>query len=481
MTTGNTANANFEAALSAQRQGRTDEAERLYRAAIAAAPGALEPRVHLAKLLLAAGRKSSAMAEFEKALDVDPHLQAVCRDVTQIPSEEARCEAILQNTGHILARYPDYAPSYYHRACALLSLGRIAEARRAAEQALMRDASVPVYYHVLMVSGSAAENANAVAALEQLAGYEDHLDDLDRAVLHFLLAQARHDAGRKDEAFAHWQKANDAKRRSFSYDEAAEMARLRAIAAAFPAERFQDAPENGGAAPSPVFVIGMPRSGTTLVEQILASHPAVFGAGELDVLPKLIGEHLPRFPADCDRAGMARIGAAYAARLKAIAPAAAQVADKWPTNFLHAGLIRLALPGARIIHIRRDPLDTCFSCYTSNFGGAVPFAYELGELGRYYRTYEALMAHWRMVLPEGAMLEVQYESLVGDLPAEARRILDYCGLAWDERCHDFHKTKRAVASASLIQVRKPLYRSAIGRAGAYAAQLAPLRQALGLN
>ena len=151
-----------------------------------------------------------------------------------------------------------------------------------------------------------------------------------------------------------------------------------------------------------------------------------------------------------------------------------------PGNFQHIGLIYLTLPQARIIHVRRDPRDTCLSCYSWLFESGLEFTYDLGELGRYYRAYEAMMAHWRAVLPEGAMLEVQYEALVGNFEEEARRILEHCGLEWDERCLEFHKTKRRVRTASAVQVRQPLYKSSIGRWQPYKEQLRPLLDALGM-
>jgi hypothetical protein len=143
--------------------------------------------------------------------------------------------------------------------------------------------------------------------------------------------------------------------------------------------------------------------------------------------------------------------------------AAERVIDKMPANFRFVGPIHLSLPDARIIHVRRDPVDTCLSRFSILFAGDQPFAYELGELGRYYRAYEALMEHWRAVIPQGVMLEVQYEELVADTEGEARRIIAHCGLEWDARCLAFHQTERPVRTASALQVRRPIYTSSIGR------------------
>ena len=473
---------NLAAAL--LQAGRPSDAAVALQRAAEAAPGALEPRVKLGQILLQLGRAHQAMAAFEQAVSLDPHLRAVCRDTTDLPTEDARCNTVLENCDHILARYPHYAPAHYSKACALLSLGRVDEARRASERALVIDATVPTYYHVLIHTGDPVRNASALSAMEQLAAQEAALATPERATLHFLLAKAYDDSGRFAEAFGHLEKANRLKRGMIVYDEARELAHLNAIAAAFSADRIAARRGGADAATRAVFVLGMPRSGTTLVEQILASHPEVHGAGELATLQDLVaqglaGDDFPKGFGSTTPQQWHSLGQAYDAKLRAISPDSKYIVDKLPTNYLHVGLIHLALPGAHIIHIKRDPLDTCYSCYAATFGGDVNYAYDLSELGRYYRAYDDLMAHWRSVLPEGTMLEVQYETLVRDLATEARRIIAYCGLAWDERCLDFHKTKRAVSTASLYQVRQPLYQSSIGRAKAYREFLTPLQAALG--
>ncbi|GAA0571839.1 tetratricopeptide repeat-containing sulfotransferase family protein [Rhizomicrobium electricum] len=464
------------------RQGRFEEAAAKLEQVIAAVPQAFEPRALLGELLLKLGRPSAAMAAWEEAIGRDPRLQAVCRDVDTFDNEDERNTVALENCRHILTHYPAYAPAYYGMACAYLNLGRAVEACRAAERALMIDATVPTYYHPLVHAGNAKQKAQAIAMLEKLAQHEDALDAQDRSTLHFLLAKAA-DRSRPAEAFAHLEMANAAKRSLIAYDEARELGQMQAAADAFTPELLATRRGSGCISSLPVFVVGMPRSGTSLVEQILASHPEVHGAGEITPLPDLVangaaGADYPRGVAAATADALASLGEAYVRKVTAIAPAAHRIVDKFPYNFLHVGLIHLALPQAKIIHIRRDPLDTCFSCFQQSFAGDVGFAYDLGELGRYYKAYDALMAHWRSVLPAGAMLEIQYEDLVKDLPALARRMVEYCGLEWDARCLEFHKTERAVVTASFNQVRQPLYQSSVGRAEAYRPYLAALRDAL---
>jgi hypothetical protein len=169
----------------------------------------------------------------------------------------------------------------------------------------------------------------------------------------------------------------------------------------------------------------------------------------------------------------------YVMRLKAHAPGADRIIDKLPTNFVTAGLIHLALPNARILHVTRDPLDTCLSCFANLFSQQIDYSYDLGELGRYYRGYAGLMDHWHRVLPPGTILDVSYEGLVADFESEARRIVAHTGLEWDPACLAFHRTKRVVHTLSAAQVREPIYARAVGRAAPYAAYLEPLRKALG--
>ncbi|MBU6299415.1 MAG: sulfotransferase, partial [Alphaproteobacteria bacterium] len=215
----------------------------------------------------------------------------------------------------------------------------------------------------------------------------------------------------------------------------------------------------------------------------LASHPGVFGAGELTYVQDFIleghaGGDYPADVATISNDTLHQFGRRYLERINTLAPQAKRIVDKLPANFRHIGLIHLALPNARIIHLRRDPVDTCFSCYTKLFLNGLNYTYDLGELGRYYKAYEALMAHWRAVLQPGVMLDVQYETLADNTAEEIRRIVVFCGLEWDDHCLKFYETKRAVRTLSDLQVRQPMFKSSIGRSQPYQEWLQPLRDAL---
>ncbi len=242
----------------------------------------------------------------------------------------------------------------------------------------------------------------------------------------------------------------------------------------------------------PVFVLGMPRSGTTLVEQILASHPKVQALGERltlnESLARICGTQglppsLSNRMAQWSNPDLRRLGARYLAAVRRdVPPAAARFVDKLPANFQYVGLIHAALPNARIIHTCRDPVDTCLSMFSILFSGfAQLYSYDLGELGRYHRAYQKVMTHWRSVLPAGVMLDVQYEEVVDDFEQQARRIVAHCGLEWDNACLEFHKTARPVRTVSHAQVRQPIYRSSVGRPRPPRDLLLPLLQALGVE
>jgi hypothetical protein len=263
------------------------------------------------------------------------------------------------------------------------------------------------------------------------------------------------------------------------------LTRFEQIRAALSAELLGARTSVGDPSSVPVFIIGMPRSGTSLVEQILASHPKVFGAGERYEFGDLVqgiagpdGAEFPKVVAGMSDEQLRAMGTDYVRAMRSLAPQAERITDKMPSNFFHAGLIHLALPNARIIHTRRDPRDTAMSCFSILFAMGHPHTYDLAELGRYIRAYEELMEHWRRVLPKGVMLEVQYEDLVGNLEAEAKRIVAYCGLEWDDACLSFYKTKRPVRTASVIQVRQPIYNSSVGRWRPYEKELQPFLRAL---
>jgi len=305
----------------------------------------------------------------------------------------------------------------------------------------------------------------------------------DRITLNFGLGKAFLDTGDSEAAFRHYDEGNRLKRSTYEYDPAASETWMASIAEVFSPALLEAKAVAGARSELPVFVVGMPRSGTTLTEQIIASHPMAHGAGELKRLHALARQNgdFPASAADLSAGQMRALGGRYLSHVAPLAGGRVRVVDKMPSNFLYCGLIRLILPDARIVHCRRDPIDTCLSCYTKLFVGEQSFSYNQTELGRYHRAYQALMAHWRSVLPASHFLEVEYEEVVADIEGQTRRILDFLGLPWDEACLRFHETKRPVRTASVNQVRQSLYSTSVGRWRKHAAQLGPLLEALDVS
>jgi tetratricopeptide (TPR) repeat protein len=374
------------------------------------------------------------------------------------------------------------AIAHENRGVILTALGRFEEAAAAIEQALRLAPGRARSYLNLAAARRTMPDDPHLAAMHALLEAPS-LSRGERADLHFALGKALEDIGDREGSFLHLLEANAEQRKLTPYDETATLARMRSLTAAFDADFLRRHAGEGDPSAKPVFIVGMPRSGTSLAEQILASHPKVFGAGELDDFEleaaKLAegagnGSLAADLAAFVEAGRMRTFGSAYLARLVEHAPEADKLIDKMPANFRYLGLIRLALPNARVIHMRRDPVDTCLSCFSKRFFGHVPWSYDLAELGRYYRAYEAMMSHWRTALPDGFMIEVRYEDLVADLEVQTRRMLAHIGLDWDPHCLDFHATERTVQTASAAQVRRPIYRTSIERWRPYEAWLGPL-------
>jgi hypothetical protein len=330
--------------------------------------------------------------------------------------------------------------------------------------------------------------------METILSRTDNLAIDDRIGFHFALGKAYGERSDYKSSFQHFHDGNALARSKATYDEAQTLGEFASVRSAFPADAIQTTRGCGDPSPVPILIFGMPRSGTTLVEQVLAAHPEVHAGGEISAYtPKEVGilelalrsqkwiegaDDVPGIPSSFPES-IKKIGVRYARYVESLAPAAARVTDKWPFNFKFVGIAHLALPNARLIHVQRDPLDTCFSCFTTLFSGDLPYTRDLAELGGYYKAYAELMDFWRNALPPGATLEVRYEDFVADFETNARRLIAFCGLEWDDRCLQFWSAKRPVRTASSVQVRQRIYDRAIGRSQPYLEFLGPLSSALG--
>ena len=366
------------------------------------------------------------------------------------------------------------------------TLGRRRECELAYQQCLDMDPGMGEAYWSLADLKNYVFSDAEIASMQALLQGEDG-DDEDQAHLHFALGRAFEHNKDYTAAFKHYATGNRRRRKSVPFDIGAFENKTRRVRECFDAAFFASRWGVGYPDPSPIFIVGLPRSGSTLVEQILASHSSVEGTFELPNLLTIVREfdHADAahdaYPeivraASPERLGM--LGRRYIEETAPLKGARPYFIDKMPNNFSHVGLIQAILPRAIIIDARRHPMDACFSTYKQNFAEGQSFSYDLNDLGRYYRCYLSLMDHWDAVLP-GKVLHLQYELLIRDPEAQIRRLLSHCSLPFESTCLSFHETRRAVRTASAEQVRQPLYTSGVGYWRHFEPDLDPLKQALG--
>ena len=472
-----------EAALECHRAGRLTEAVAHYERILGLKPDFAQVHNNRGLALAELDRLEEAAAAYRRALDLRPGDPQTLCNLGVVLARLDRSDQAEASFRRAIAADPGFAGAWNNLGLTLKEQGRLLEAARVLEHAIRLSPREPSYYDNLAAVRPFTARDLYLTALEGMAGADGSMPPAKRMHLHFALAKAHEQIGRRDSAFRHLLAANALKRSQVAYDEAATLDQINRTRALFSRDFIRDRRGAGATSPLPVFIVGMPRSGTTLIEQILASHPQVFGGGELGLFEQsfnAVGSRLPQAPAFPEIApamladDFRALGTAYHQKLRERAPEAARITDKMPGNFLFAGLIHLALPNATIIHAVRDPVDTCVSCFAEHFTHGQVQTYDLSELGRYYRHYQELMAHWHEVLPPGSIMDVHYEDLVADLEGTARRIVSHCGLAFDPRCLEFHRNDRTVRTASATQVRKPIYRTSVGRGRRFEKFLGPL-------
>lgn len=368
--------------------------------------------------------------------------------LAEIEQDEGRYARAIAAWDRAIALGSRPGPTRTAKANLLLDLGRIDEAAGLFEQALaVAPEHGPALYGRASIASFRGEPVDVADLESRLAG----LGGEDRVHVHFALGRAYLDRDDPARAFPHFQAGNGLRRAGYAYDVADDERLMAALAAAFPPEAFTDGA--GATSERPIFIVGMPRSGSSLLEQILAAHPEIHGAGELLQLKRLVietfagQEPFPAVMATQTPAQRQALGRRYLDEILALAPDARRIVDKLPLNLYFAGLIHRMLPNARIIHLRRDPLDTCLSCYTTLFREPMRFTHDLTELGRFHRVYRRLMAHWRWVLPADRFVEVEYGRLTIEPEPQVRRLLEFCGVGWDAACLSPHESGRAIRTA----------------------------------
>ena len=515
-----TAGPHLKVPASALVEGRLADAERLVRAHLAQQPDDPAALRMLADLAMRARRWDDAGTLLERCLAMAPDFPAARHNLAVVRYEQHRNDEALAELEQLLAAEPRN-PAYLNlKANVLGHSGDHVQAIEAFETVLAdhpsnpriwvaygdalktagrSDDGVAAYRHSLALSPGFGEAWWSLANLKTFAFSPADLEAMqsqltrgdatadDRMHLHFALGKALEDTGQYAAAFSHYAEANRLRRTTIDYDAAATTEYVRRVRGLFTTEFLRVRHGWGCEADDPIFIVGLPRSGSTLVEQILASHSAVEGTMELpyvmDIARSLpIQPGTPGYPeviAQLAAADLHSLGEQYLSRTRQHRRSGApRFVDKMPNNWMHAGLIHLMLPGARIIDVRREPMACCWSCFRQHFARGQHYAYALEDLGRYYRDYLETMTHFDEVLP-GRVLHISYERLIENTEFEVRRLLDHCGLAFEPACLRFHESARAVATASSEQVRRPIYRDALAQWQHFQPWLPPLERALG--
>lgn len=431
-----------------QSTGRYKESEDPLRRALKAKPAYLDARVSLGMSLMLLGRTREARDSYEKALRVAPRNAQALVGLGQVEALE----------------------------------GHFAEAETAYRQALEVAPGSPAAHAALVwLRRMTPDDAAWLKRAEELAAAG--IAPIDESNLRFAIGKYCDDLGDFARAFRNYERANELQKlRAIPYDRSAHERFVSDLINAYTPEVLSRAVEGASDSTRPVLVTGMPRSGTSLAEQIIASHPAAYGAGELHLWTVAVSRHEAALrEGHLDSALAKKLADSYLRGLDEQSKHALRVVDKAPVNADYLGIIHLLFPKARLIYMRRDPIDTCLSCYFQQFSPGMNFAMDLADLAHYYRQHDRLVAHWRASLPPGTLLEVPYAELVSEQEKWTRRILEFVGLPWDERCLEFHKTERSVTTASVWQVRQKMFRTSVERWRHYEKFVGPLRSLADLS
>jgi tetratricopeptide (TPR) repeat protein len=449
-------------------------------------PSYAEAFLGLARLNQELKNLAEAETLANKALALDPEKAEIHSLLGGIYTESGYPDKAEEAYAKALDVNPNLLSAYLGKGHLQMEQGKMKEAEASFRHALSLDSTnLGARLSLAQVKKVKGEDEN-MAALIQEAEKLDTMLETKAIPLHFALGKCYDDTKQHDLAFPHFLEGCRLKRKRTTYDPANNEKIGENIQKFFSPETIERLRSEACSSTLPIFVLGMPRSGTTLTEQIIASHPLVHGAGELPDLMKIAssphGTNTIGYPLslkDITQEDLKSMGEKYVNDLQLRNPAAQHITDKMPANFNCVGLIHLMLPNAKIVHIKRNPVDTCLSGFTRLFNKTQHHSYNLAEMGRYYRTYAILMDYWREVLPSNAFYEIQYEDLVNDHENQTRALLDYCELEWNDDCLNYHKTERNIRTASVTQVRQPIYKTSVDRWRKYEAHLSPLLDALG--
>ena len=468
--------------LAHHQAGRLQEAEAIYQSILQAQPQHPDALHLLGLVAHQAGKFDIAIARYEQALAISPDNAEAHYNLANALKEFGRLEDAITHYESIIRIKPDNAEAHNNLAYVLRELGRYEDAITRYESALaIQPDYAEVHYHLAMIK----------PGQEQIPIIEKRLtnpsiSEKDAMHYHYALGSIYDETKSYTRAINHYFKANTLKRKTITYNSQHNSDFIDRLIQAYSKSYFHEKRVCGSDSELPVFIVGMPRTGTTLVEQIVSSHPQVYGAGELPSIGYIETAIARQFEASspypecmslCSESVASRSAEQYLQELGNHSQVAKCITDKMPYNFLRIGFIKILFPKARIIHCQRNALDTCTSNFLKYFVEGNVFSFDLNELGRFYLDYARLMDHWRSVF-SSEIYDVQYEKLVMDQEKESRQLIEYIGLEWDEKCLDFHKNKRAVRTSSNSQVRQPMYKNSINRWKHYEKHIEPLIEIL---
>jgi len=482
------AHANRGAALC--ELGRFNEGLAAFQRTIDLSPENADFWLRRASALFSLGIIGEAIRHALRAVHLSPGITDAHVLLGKLYASQGRMEQADECFRNALRMHPANAHTRISQAVMLERRADFEAAKVAVDSALIE---IPKHPQLLLLLGrmakTADDRAQAIERIEKRLIDDPPLSRDTRAQLQFVLGSLYDREQDSEKAFAHLREANDFRRHTRPFNRARSAEEFREIRDVFTADFLRTAPRSKVDGSQMIFIVGMPRSGTSLTEQIIAAHPQAFGSGELTTLDRIarwwpdgddarLAAAYPTYLPTIDASGLTEIAYRYLNRLPPGAGDHARVTDKMPYNFLHIGMIALLFPGARIVHCNRNPVDTTFSCFLQDFLEGNAFSNSLEDCGWFYNQYRVLMDHWNRVLPSYPILELQYEEMVAEPEASVRQLLEFCGLDWDPACIAFHKSRRLVHTASYQQVREPLYTRAVGRWKAYAAHLGPLLREL---
>ena len=454
--------------------------EHLLRQALARSPASVQAHADLCAFLCSRARAAEALALLDDVVDRQPDKLWVLSLKAAVLDAEQRTEEALGVHEALTARASQAAVPWLNYGHALKTVGRVADAVAAYRRSLALDPACGVAWWALADLRTVPFGAGDIARIEEALAHAR--GDLDTVQLHFAMGKAQADLGQFEASFRHYELANDLRGRLVAYDAEATDALVREIEAVFTPDLLARSAERGGRTPVPIFIVGMPRSGSTLVEQILASHPLVEGLGELPELNEIATRLGSASPAGWVKAiaalgveELGELGESYLASMRRYRRTDRPFfTDKMPANWQYVGLIRLIMPEARIIDVRRHRFACCFSTFTTYFNRRTSMPANLFDLGRYYQAYVEAIDHFEGLLP-GTLHRVRYEQIVEDIEGEARRLLVHLDLPFDPACLRFHENSRAIYTPSAQQVRGPITRDGLDRWRAYEPWLEPLK------